>query len=208
MAKKDPLPTRTEIRRARKAELQKWCRRVDLEEEGTVVELRERLLAFRDEWESEEEEAAEAEEAEEEEIVEAVYEPKAKAVLSPEVAQGLRVRRALQSRRPQFRRQEWFRYRRLGSEWRRPRGHHSKLRRRLGYRPAVPSAGYRGPRQVRGLHPSGFQEVLVHRPEDLEGLDPATQAARIAHGVGTRKRLQIQELADEAGIRILNRVIE
>ncbi len=49
---------------------------------------------------------------------------------------------------------------------------------------------------------------MVHRPGELEGLDAKTQAVRIAHSVGTRKRIVIQEEADEAGIRVLNRVVE
>ncbi len=61
---------------------------------------------------------------------------------------------------------------------------------------------------MRGLHSSGFEEVLVHRPQDLEGMDPKTQAARMAHTVGMKKRLAIQERADELEIRVLNRVVE
>ncbi|MCK4444288.1 MAG: 50S ribosomal protein L32e, partial [Thermoplasmata archaeon] len=62
-----------------------------------------------------------------------------------------------------------------------------------------------GPKAVRGLHPSGFQEVMVHRMEDLEGMDPKKEAARIGHSVGSRKREQIEKTADEKGIRVLNR---
>jgi large subunit ribosomal protein L32e len=141
-------------------------------------------------------------------LEEKAYKARAKPVLS-EATQALLLQRAARrAERPAFRRQEWFRYKRLGTEWRRPRGHHSKLRRHLGYRPSMPSAGYRGPRTVRGLHPSGFREVLVHRPAELDGVNPETHAARIAHSVGTRKRVSIQERADELGIRILNRVVE
>ncbi|MEL9915033.1 MAG: eL32 family ribosomal protein, partial [Thermoplasmatales archaeon] len=31
-------------------------------------------------------------------------------------------------KRPEFHRQEWFRYKKLGDSWRKPRGKHSKLR--------------------------------------------------------------------------------
>lgn len=205
----DTIPTRTEIRRARKAELQSWCQDFGLDDSGTVAELRERLLSYLEELEEEEEEELEEEvEEEEEEEAEEEYRAKQKPVLPASISSLLSLRRQLQSRRPAFRRQEWFRYRKLGEKWRRPRGKHSKLRRHLKYRGSLPSAGYRGPREVRGLHPSGFEEVLVHRPEDLEGLDPKTQAVRIAHAVGTRKRIEIQERADEMGIRVLNRVVE
>lgn len=214
----DELPTRTEIRKARKADLQTWAREAGLDDQGLVADLRARLVAYLEEEEAagaDEEEAPEefekeAEEKEEElEIFEeAVYAAKAKPEL-PEATRALLAMRARhRARLPRFRRQEWFRYKRVGVAWRRPRGHHSKLRRRMGYRPPLASAGYRGPQGVRGLHPSGFEEVAVYRPEDLDGIDPKTQAARIAHSVGTRKRLLIQDRADELGVRVLNRVVE
>ncbi len=208
MARDQDFPTRTEIHKARKAELQAWARKYDLDDEGLVADLRERLLAHIEaEGEAAEEPIEELEE-DMEILEERVYVARAKPVLS-EGTKALLVERATRrAHRPAFRRQEWFRYKRLGRAWRRPRGHHSKLRRHLGYRPAMPSTGHRGPRGVRGLHPSGFQEVLIHRPADLEGLNPERQAARIAHSVGTRKRVSIQERADELGVRILNRVVE
>lgn len=215
-------PTAAEVRRARKAELQAWCESFGLDAEGKVDELRARLLEYLSkeegaaeeapeepeaEVEAEEEAAEEEEEAveEEEEPEEGAYVPKAKPRLEPSTRRLLRVREEIAGRRPAFRRQEWFRYRRLGENWRRPKGNHSKLRRHFGYRPAVPSIGYRGPKGVRGLHPSGFREVLVHNVRELDDIDPKVEAARIAGTVGTRKRLEIQAVADEKGIRILNR---
>ena len=65
--------------------------------------------------------------------------------------------------------------------------------------------GYGKVASVRDFHPSGFQEVLVHRPEDLDDIDPAVQAARVGGTVGGRKRVLIHERADELGIRVLNR---
>ena len=206
------LPTRTEIRKARKAELQAWAREYGLEEEGLVADLRERLVTYLEAQEEEaelafEEEADEDLEEELEFYEEKAHVARAKPVLSEATRALLTQRAALSARRPAFRRQEWFRYKRVGREWRRPRGHHSKLRRHLRYRPSMPSTGFRGPRAVRGFHPSGFREVLVHRPAELDALNPETQAARIAHSVGTRKRVSIQDRADELGIRILNRVV-
>lgn len=203
----DDLPTRTEIRKARKAELQAWAREFGLDEEGLVADLRERLLAHIEEEEAEEpEEDLEGEELEI--FEEKVHAARAKPTLPETTRALLALRASQQAHRPAFRRQEWFRYKRLGIAWRRPRGHHSKLRRRKAYRPPLPSAGHRGPRGARGLHPSGFKEVLVHRPAELDAMNPTTQAARIAHSVGTRKRVSIQEHADELGIRVLNRVVE
>ena len=129
---------------------------------------------------------------------------KIKPSLSQDTKKMLSVRKGQKKRQPSFRRQEWFRYGRVGTSWRRPRGMHSKFRLNLKYRPEKVRVGYGGPKTVRGYHPSGFQEVLVHNSNDLEGLNPSTQAARIGHGVGTKKRLDIVEKAKKLNIRVLN----
>ena len=160
-----------------------------------------------------EEEPEEEEEAEREEKPKArkakkekeAFTPKAKPKLEPSLRDLLRVRAQIAGRRPAFHRQEWFRHPRLTDAWRKPQGMQSKLRRHFGYRPNVVSIGYRGPKLVRGLHPSGFREVLVHTVHELEPIDPAVEAARIAGTVGARRRLEIQAAADEKGIRVLNR---
>lgn len=105
---------------------------------------------------------------------------------------------------PKFRRQEWFRYRRLGEKWRRPKGRDSKMRLGLKGRAATVKVGYRNPKELRGLHPSGLREVLVSRPQELEGLSPSTHAVRISSGVGKKKRGQILARARELGLKVLN----
>ena len=160
----------------------------------------------KEEKEDEKEEGIEGEVKEEEEeveIVEEKFRPKIKPVLDPEVRAMLD--RKKERRLPAFKRQEWFRYKRLGDHWRRPKGLHSKMRTHKGYRPPVVRVGYRTPSKVRGLHPSGFKEVLVRNPSDLDGLDPEKEAVRIGHTVGLRKRIDIVEKADSLNIRVLNR---
>jgi len=107
-------------------------------------------------------------------------------------------------RTPKFRRQEWFRFARLGEKWRKPRGGNSKMRLGMKGKPAIVSIGYRSPKSVRGVHPSGFVEVMVYSTRDLEGLDTNKQAVRIGSSVGGRKREQIMVKAKELGIRVLN----
>ncbi len=152
------------------------------------------------------EEAEAAKKAKEPEKAAAEYRAKAKPVLEEATRRALDVRRNIAARRPRFLRQEWYRYARLGEKWRRPQGGQSKLRRHFGYRINVVSIGYRSPRRSRGLHPSGFEEVLVHTPRELEGLDAKRQAIRVAHGVGYRKRVVIQKEAEKHGLRVLNPV--
>ncbi len=152
----------------------------------------------------------EAEEAEPGEGVETELRPVGHADKTPDLTD--RERELLQARdgasKPSFTRQVQHMKKRIPSAWRAPRGNLSKQRRRIKGKGAVVEAGYRGPKAVRGRHPSGFEEVLVERPAELEGLDGDRQAVRIASGVGGRKRERIEEVAEEAGIRVLNPTYE
>jgi large subunit ribosomal protein L32e len=106
--------------------------------------------------------------------------------------------------RPRFNREESWRYKRVKSAWRSPRGKTSRVRRSKDGWPAVVKIGYSRPAAVRGLHPSGLKDVLVYRPSDLDKVDASTQVARIAHTVGERKRVIIVEEAKKKNIKILN----
>lgn len=107
-------------------------------------------------------------------------------------------------KKPKFRRQESWRYKRVTDRWRRPHGVDSKMRKKIKGWPASPTTGYRSPKKTRGLHPSGFVETRVVTVEDLMGIDPELQAIRIARTVGGRKRVDILTLAEEKGIHVLN----
>ena len=107
-------------------------------------------------------------------------------------------------KKPKFRRQESWRYKRVGDSWRKPHGVDSKMRKKVKGWPVSPTTGYRSPKKTRGLHPSGFVETRVHTVADLAGIDPELQAIRIARTVGGRKRVEIMALAEEKGIHVLN----
>lgn len=106
--------------------------------------------------------------------------------------------------RPRFVREEAWRYRRVKESWRAPKGKTSRMRRSKDGWPPVVKIGYARAKSYRGLHPSGLREVLIWRPKDLEGLDPKTHVARIAHTVGENKLVQIIDQAKKASVRILN----
>lgn len=110
-------------------------------------------------------------------------------------------------KKPDFKRQEWFRYKKLGEKWRKARGKTSKTRRYEKGKPAMPSIGYRSRNATRGLHPSGFQDVLVCSIMELEKLDPLVQAGRISATIGKRKKEVMLTKAKELGIKIINRGI-
>jgi large subunit ribosomal protein L32e len=133
-----------------------------------------------------------------------------RANLPPALRTLLAARRGIDRRRPIFGRQAANRYYRIGRDgaWRRPRGLQSKQRRHYGYRAKIVRIGYRSPARVRGLVPSGFAPVLVHTAEEIAGLDVARQAAIIARGVGTRRRLILEEAARKRGLRVLNPIVK
>ena len=108
-------------------------------------------------------------------------------------------------RKPAFRQQDsWKQGRLKTNSWRKPKGMHSKIRMSFKGNPRMPSPGYKAPRLVRGLHPSGLNVAVISTPAQLE-LDKATpEAIIIAAKVGNKKRLEIIRKATEKKIKILN----
>ncbi len=104
----------------------------------------------------------------------------------------------------EFKRQNAHKHDRVDESWRKPRGKHSPMRQKRKHAPKMPNVGFRAPKDARGLHPSGLDEVLVHNTDDLEKLDAAEHAVRIGSSVGGRKREQIAEKAEEQGLHLLN----
>ena len=125
--------------------------------------------------------------------------------LPPPLRRLLRLRLLLKRKKPEFVRIDQWRYKRIeDSGWRNQRTLDNKIRRkRKGYSRPV-EVGYRKPAAVRGLHPSGFVEVLVNNVEELSKLDPKVHAVRIGRTVGLKKRLEIVKKARELGFYVLN----
>jgi len=130
---------------------------------------------------------------------------KIKPSLTKEEKRLLRIKESIKLKKPKFTRMNYWLLNRIDEDiWRKPRGLDNKIRlERKGF-PSKVKVGYRKPRPVRGLHPSGFKEVIVHNVADLELIDPAREAIRIASTVGARKREQILERAKALGIKVLN----
>ena len=116
----------------------------------------------------------------------------------------LKIRAKLKRKKPKFRRQGEKNVKRVGKKWRSVRGNQSKLRMHRISRGFIPNTGYGSPKSVRGLHPSGFEDVLVHNLKELEKIDASKQACRIASSVGKKKRLDIIKRANEMKIKVLN----
>lgn len=115
--------------------------------------------------------------------------------------------KVMKNKRPEFVRQESWRYIRLKSKWRKPRGKDSKMRLQKSGAPQLVKVGHRTPRKYRSLHPSGYIEVLISRVEELEKLDPSIHAVRIASTIGRLKKMKIMEEAERRGLKILNPII-
>jgi len=101
----------------------------------------------------------------------------------------LELRAKVAKGRPEFKRPESWRYKRLETTWRKPKGidNHQRKQKSRG-RPGLVKVGYGGPKIARGLHPSGYTDNLVHNIDDLEKLNPKIDGVRIGHSVGTKKR--------------------
>ncbi len=93
---------------------------------------------------------------------------------------------------------------RVKERWRFPHGRHSAIRQKDRGKPVLVSIGYRSPREVRGLHASGLERVMVHSESHLMTVDPKTQGAVIGSGVGEKKKLALLKIAAEKKIRVLN----
>lgn len=203
------------------AQLKELLKEAGLPVSGKKADLIARLQEGADEPAPVEEESAAEEEADEDFDSDSNYEDeddwddeeydeehiaRQKPVLSEELKAALALRAAQKKATPSFRRTEWFRYKRLSrSGWRKPHGMDNKQRRNFKYRGSLVRIGHGKVNAASGLHPSGFEEVMVHNTRDLDEIDAETQAARIGATVGGRKRDNIHARADELGIRVLNR---
>ena len=96
---------------------------------------------------------------------------------------------------------------RLETSWRRPRGFDSKMRINKKGWPATVNIGYGGPKTQRGLHPSGYRDILIHSLKDLADVNPEIDAIRISAKIGRRYKQEIITQADSSGIKVLNRSI-
>jgi large subunit ribosomal protein L32e len=88
------------------------------------------------------------------------------------------------------------------ARWRKPRGTHNRKRMKQKWTGASPHIGYRNPIALRGMHPGGLREVLVHNIAELEVLKNVV--VRIATGVGAKKKTVLEAKAKAMNLRVLN----
>ena len=119
--------------------------------------------------------------------------------------EALEKREQVASSRPDFIRQESWRYAKLDPAWRKPKGkdNHQRKQKSRG-RPGLVKVGYGGPKIAKYLHPSGYTDNLVHTHTDLQKLDPKKDGIRFGHSVGAKKRREIISKAIEMKFKIFN----
>lgn len=116
----------------------------------------------------------------------------------------MELRKKINKKRPSFRRVESWRYKRVKDSWRKARGIDSQTRMKTKTGVKSPSVGYRGPKKVRGLHPSGYEEVRVHNVNELIGLNNKKHAIKISTKLGIKKRINVIDYAQSRGFKVLN----
>ena len=116
----------------------------------------------------------------------------------------MELRKKINKKRPSFRRVESWRYKRVKDSWRKARGIDSKTREKRKSGVKSPTIGYRGPKKVRGLHPSGYIEVLIFTLDDLKNLDKNKHAIKISGKLGAKKRIVLTDYCQKRGFKILN----
>jgi large subunit ribosomal protein L32e len=123
--------------------------------------------------------------------------------LDDETKRLLNARKTKKASHPSFRRVDAHKKDCLAPNWRRSKGHHSQTRRLRKAKGATVKIGYGSPALVSGFHPSGYEEVLVYKPADVASI-AKTQAIRVSGTVGRKKQLEIERVAREQSVKVLN----
>lgn len=126
----------------------------------------------------------------------ATPERKKRAKIQALIAQKKRTRFRGRFGKPNVRRKSIEKW----QKWRKPRGIDIRRGEHKGKRP---NSGFGTPRETRGLHPSGFEEVRIASLNEIKGMKSGI-AIRIQAGIGQKKRKQMIVEAKQKGIHVLN----
>lgn len=115
----------------------------------------------------------------------------------------------LKKKHPVFKRPNYGRTKRkrIKDNWRKPQGMDNAQRKQKKKAGRLPEIGYRNPKALRHLHPTGKTEILVANPAEVENIkatDAKAIVLRIRKSVGTLKRKKIAELATARGFAVAN----
>ncbi|MFW9949908.1 MAG: 50S ribosomal protein L32e [Candidatus Thorarchaeota archaeon] len=116
----------------------------------------------------------------------------------------MRIRKKLSKTRPSFQRIESWRLKRVKDPWRKSRGIDSQTRMKEKSGVKSPTVGYRSPKKIRGIHPSGYEEVRVFNINDFKGLNNKKHAIKLSGRLGAKKRISLIDYAQNRGYKVLN----
>jgi large subunit ribosomal protein L32e len=85
--------------------------------------------------------------------------------------------------------------------WRKPKGRHSKMRKRRDSYPCIVTVGHCTPRSQSGKI-QGLKPILVHNLNELKLLDK--NSIMIIAKIGAKKKLEIIKEAEVRKIKVLN----
>ncbi|MEK6936755.1 MAG: eL32 family ribosomal protein [Nanoarchaeota archaeon] len=115
----------------------------------------------------------------------------------------LELREKIKDNKPEFIRQEYPARKNLEKTWRKPKGIHSKMRKKKLGKRKQPSVGYKSPRLVRGLSKEGLIPILIHSLNDLAKVTK-DNILIIGRTVGAKKRIELLKKIKEKSFKIQN----
>jgi large subunit ribosomal protein L32e len=119
------------------------------------------------------------------------------------VQQLLEIREKIKDNKPEFIRQEYPARKNLKKTWRKPKGIHSKMRKKkLGKRKS-PSVGYKSPKLVRGLSKEGLIPILIQGLNDLAKVTK-DNIIILSRTLGNKKRIELLKKIKEKNFKIQN----
>ncbi|KAG6735456.1 hypothetical protein POTOM_061937 [Populus tomentosa] len=139
------------------------------------------------------------------------------------MAVPLLTKKIVKKRVKKFKRPQSDRKISVKTNWRRPKGIDSRVRRKFKGCTLMPNIGYGSDKKTRHYLPTGFKKFVVHNVKELEVLmmhnrpdyvfmaannfdNSRTYCAEIAHNVSTRKRKEIVERAAQLDVVVTNKL--
>jgi len=119
------------------------------------------------------------------------------------ISELLKLKEKMKEEKPVFTRQEYPARKNLELKWRKPKGIHSKMRKKHKGKKVQPSVGYSLPKRVRGLSRDGLKFFLVKSLGDLNNAT-AENLIILSKLIGMKKRIELLKKIKERGLKILN----
>ncbi len=114
--------------------------------------------------------------------------------MSESKAKLLKIKKELKKKNPEPRRIEKHRHPALPDNWRKPKGHHSKIRRGMKWELRMPKIGRRTPMAIQNTDRLGRELIKISTIEDLKKLGE-NAIGIVSKKLGLKKKLEIAKKA-------------